>query len=124
MNVGLKIKNRRKELGISAEKLAESVGVSHTTIYRYEKGEILNIPVPILSKIAKVLKTSEMYLMGAIEDPDHKSYMVPSSSTEPILAYYYELNAEGQEKLLAYAEDLIASRRYAKKYNPDCVVEA
>ena len=40
MNVGEKIKLRRKELKISADDLADAVGVSRSTIFRYEKGDI------------------------------------------------------------------------------------
>ena len=38
MNVGERIKLRRKELKISADTLAERVGVSRSTIFRYERG--------------------------------------------------------------------------------------
>lgn len=124
MNIGIRIKIRRKMLGLSVRELAKLTEIAPATLYRYENGELPNIPVQNISIIAKALKTNELYLMGITEDPEVRSYVVPAQSTEPILAYYYELNAEGQEKLLAYAEDLIASRRYAKKYNPDCVVEA
>lgn len=43
MNVGERIKLRRKELKISADTLAERVGVSRSTIFRYEKGDIENV---------------------------------------------------------------------------------
>lgn len=36
--IGEKIKKRRKELGISQEKLAEILGVTYQQVQRYEKG--------------------------------------------------------------------------------------
>ena len=37
---GEQIKKRRKQLGMSADELAEKLGVSRSTIFRYEKGDI------------------------------------------------------------------------------------
>lgn len=64
MTTGKRIKERRKQLGISAEQLADSLGVSATTIYRYEKGDIEKMPVDILEPIARLLATTPAWLMG------------------------------------------------------------
>lgn len=64
MIVGKRIKQRRKELGLSADDLARQLGKDRSTIYRYEKGDIENMPLDILEPIAKVLKTTPQYLMG------------------------------------------------------------
>ena len=58
------MKARRKELGFSAEYVAEKLGVSPATIYRYEKGEIEKMPGNILEPISKILRTTPAYLMG------------------------------------------------------------
>lgn len=68
MDVGKRIKQRRKEIKISAEDLAEVAEVSPSTIYRYEKGDIENMPTPVLDKIARKLRVSPSYLMGWDED--------------------------------------------------------
>ena len=64
MTAGERIKERRKELGISAEHVAEKLGVSPATIYRYENGEIEKIPSNVLDGISKVLQTTPAFLMG------------------------------------------------------------
>ena len=64
MNIGERIKNRRKELKMSADKLGELIGKDRSTVYRYEAGEIENMPVGIIAKIAKALDVSPIYLMG------------------------------------------------------------
>lgn len=69
MTTGARIKERRKQLGISAEQLADSLGVSATTIYRYEKGDIEKMPVDILEPIARLLATTPAWLMGW-DDPE------------------------------------------------------
>lgn len=68
MNVGLRIQNRRKEIGMSADKLAELTGKSRSTIYRYENEEIENIPFNNLVTIARALHCSAAYLMGYDEE--------------------------------------------------------
>ena len=64
MTVGERIKNRRKEIGMSADVLAKRIGVSRSTIFRYENGSIENLPMSNLEPIAKTLYTSVQYLMG------------------------------------------------------------
>lgn len=64
MTTGDRIKYRRKKIGVSAEKIADAVGVSPATIYRYEKGDIEKVPVEIVKEIARVLHTTPAYLMG------------------------------------------------------------
>lgn len=64
MNVGEKIKLRRKELKISADELADAVGVSRSTVFRYEKGDIEKVGPEVLKKIADKLRISPAELMG------------------------------------------------------------
>jgi transcriptional regulator with XRE-family HTH domain len=64
MNIGLRIKEKRKELKMSADELAKRLGKDRSTIYRYEKGDIENLPLDILEPIAKALDTTPQYLMG------------------------------------------------------------
>lgn len=68
MNIGTRIKYRRKELKMSADKLAEILGKDRSTIYRYEKGDIENLPLDILEPIAQALGTTPAYLMGWEDD--------------------------------------------------------
>lgn len=64
MTTGERMKQRRKEIGFSAEKVAERLGVSPATIYRYEKGDIEKVPVDSLAELARILQTTPAYLMG------------------------------------------------------------
>lgn len=68
MDVGKRIKNRRKQLGLSAEQIAAELGVSPATVYRYESNEIMNMRIDKLEPIAKALHTSPAYLMGWSEE--------------------------------------------------------
>ena len=74
MTTGERMKNRRKELGLSAERIAESLDVSPATVYRYESGFIDKVPGDKLGQIAKALHTTPAYLMGWDETPDLTPY--------------------------------------------------
>ena len=77
MTTGERMKQRRKEIGLSAEKVAERLGVSPATIYRYEKGDIEKVPVDIFAELAKILQTTPAYLMGWEEQPEPKKPPIP-----------------------------------------------
>ncbi len=64
MTIGDRIKDRRKYLRMSADELAKRLGKDRSTIYRYEKGDIENLPLDILEPIAQALETTPQYLMG------------------------------------------------------------
>ena len=74
MTTGQRMKARRKELGLSAETVAEKLDISPATVYRYEKGDIDKIPGDILQPLASILHTTPAYLMGWEDAP---------SSTKP-----------------------------------------
>ena len=64
MTTGQRMKDRRKAIGLSAERVAELLGVSPATIYRYENGDIEKVPGDRLGPIAHALQTTPAYLMG------------------------------------------------------------
>lgn len=64
MTTGQRMKARRKELGLSAEHIADILGVSPATIYRYENGDIEKVPGDRLKPIATALQTTPQALMG------------------------------------------------------------
>ncbi|MCM1057928.1 MAG: helix-turn-helix domain-containing protein [Firmicutes bacterium] len=64
MEVYERIKARRKELGLSADNIADALGVSRATIYRYESADIEKLPTTIIEPLAKILHCSIAYLMG------------------------------------------------------------
>lgn len=70
MKIGKRINERRKELKISAEELGKRLNKDRSTIYRYENGDIENLPLDILEPIAKALETTPAYLMGW-ENPEN-----------------------------------------------------
>ena len=64
MEVYERIKARRKDLGLSADDVAEALGVSRATVYRYESAEIEKLPTQIIAPLSQVLRCSPAWLMG------------------------------------------------------------
>lgn len=76
MTIGQKIKDLRKQLNMSVDELAEKLGKNRATIYRYERGDIENLPLDVLEPLANALNTTPGYLMGweenTIDDSSQK----------------------------------------------------
>lgn len=64
MTIGQKIKELRKQLNMSVDELASKLGKNRATIYRYERGDIENLPLDVLEPLANALETTPAYLMG------------------------------------------------------------
>lgn len=99
MEVYERIKLRRKELDLTADDVAEALGVSRATIYRYESAAIEKLPTSIINPLAKVLRCSPSYLMGWDEEG-----VSLSDQDERLLSNYHKLNSSGKD----YIEDQIA----------------
>lgn len=64
MTISNKIKRLRKESKISQVDLAEKLGTTKQTIYKYENGLITNIPSDKIEVMARLFGTTPAYLMG------------------------------------------------------------
>lgn len=113
-----KIKELRLSQNLTLEQIATEVGVGKSTVRKWETGMIANMRRDKIASLARALHTSPAYLMGWTDDPSIKIESPCSSSMDEqertLLEYYRQLNPEGQEKLVDYAQDLVASGRYTK----------
>ena len=100
MTVGDRIRARRTELGMKADALAEKLGVSRATIYRYEGGGVDNLPAEFILPLAEALRTTPQYLLG-VTDNEHatakaKCLAIAESFTEEeaeaFLSFYQALH--------------------------------
>lgn len=64
MTVGARLRSRRKQLGFSAEYIAERLGCSPATVYRWENGYIEKMPIDSIVPVAAVLGVTPAYLLG------------------------------------------------------------
>ena len=104
-HIGIRIKQRRKALGISAVELAAELGMAKTTIHRYESGEISTIKLPVVEAIAHALKVDPLWLIGKSEEMHDIKRREPLRDVANILnklSFYFknETNLEFEGKKL------------------------
>ena len=66
-HVGLRIRLRRKELGISQERLADAIGLTFQQVQKYERAAN-RVSASKLYEMARVLKTSVGYFFEGLPD--------------------------------------------------------
>lgn len=97
--IGLRLRQARKDKGLSQNELGALVGVSGTAIMRYEKGE-REPKIEQLQKIAGALELPFAYLLGTTDDPSADSF------TSAAIEWAFQENSQEKDIDL----DKIASR--------------
>lgn len=118
MSIGQRIKTMRIQNGLSIDDLAYRLGKNRTTIYRYENGDIENLPLGILDSLANALNTSPAYLMGWAHSENDLSTIYEDNKPaeiEYISKWINEiggnvLNEEECRKVMEYAKFLVSIR--------------
>jgi transcriptional regulator with XRE-family HTH domain len=99
MTTGQRIKKLRKDLSLSAEKLAVRLNVPPATVYRWEKGDIEKVPMTILPTLAEALHTTPEYIMGwSDEQPDTEKQVTLQTEEARILAMGFDRMPEAERK--------------------------
>lgn len=62
--IGAKIKQKRKSLNLTQLELADKVGLTESSISRYESGKIATMPTSTVNKICTVLNIEPAELLG------------------------------------------------------------
>ena len=88
-----KLKQKREELGLEQQELAELIGVSKQAYFKWEKG--FSKPTKAnIAKLEKILKVPTGYL-----------------SEDEISFLYKQLTEPNQEKAITYVRDLVSSQK-------------
>lgn len=102
MDKGKIIKRLREQKGFSQVELADKIGVSKQTLYKYEKGIVTNIPSDKIEALAKVLGTTPEVLMGWAEPPKSGfTFVVPSTLDEISKSFGEEILKKQELKRLS-----------------------
>lgn len=109
--IGQRIKQRRMELHLGQQYLAEKMDVNKSTIQRYETGAIDNSKKLILEGISDALHVSPEWLRGETEEyemqvMDKRELQIGDTMTE-ILHEIHLIHADMQDEELYFSEDLL-----------------
>ena len=121
MTISNKIKRLRKEAKISQVDLAEKLGTTKQTIYKYENGLITNIPSDKIEIMARLFDTSPAYLMGWEDLPSSSSDVTPEAAETASMIH----EAENTEEIITIVETVIEDEDYraivtaSKELSPD-----
>lgn len=103
-----RLKEARMAKGFKQIELSELIGLSKNAVSNYENGTS-NPNVDVLYKIFDVLDVDPNFLFQD-EVSIHKTTLNTTEKT--LLTNYRTLNPEGQEKAIAYVEDLTGNSKY------------
>lgn len=113
--IALTLKKLREESGLTANEVGARIGKSGKTVNAWEndRGQP---DVDTLFKLCELYGVDDIASVFS-DNFQEISALHPLTDEEALLIQRYrELNAEGQEKLLDYADDLAASGRYKKDF--------
>lgn len=119
MSPGEKIKELRKQRKISGEVLAKEIGISKTTISRYENGSIKKIPYETVIKLCEYFNVSQSEFMENDDAPE-KNTDLPAEFQDareamefivklPMLAAYgeYDPKQMSDETIVEFANEIL-----------------
>lgn len=91
-HVGLRIRLRRKELGVSQERLADSIGLTFQQVQKYERAAN-RVSASKLWEMARALKTSIGYFYDGLGEPSAE--VTPDADRD--LVHEFLMTPEGME---------------------------
>lgn len=93
-HVGVRIRMRRKELGVSQERLAEALGITFQQVQKYERGAN-RVSASKLWEIATTLKTPVAYFYDGLSC--HESAIAQRDATQEFM-----MSSDGIELVAAF----------------------
>ena len=105
------LRDRRLELGLTLEDVAQSVGVGKSTVRKWETGFIQNMGRDKILALAKVLRLSPMDII----DPDEE---IPESMVHSISEVVGKLQPDRQKNVYDYATDQLHAQSHPQKVVP------
>ena len=97
--LGKRIRNARKAQNITLLELGKIVGISESTVKRYEDGSIKSVSIDMLKNFAVALNVHPADLMGWIKDAP-----ALSSTEQDLLNKYRLLSPEGKQSVNDYID--------------------
>ena len=108
--IGKRIKYARDLRNATLDDIAKKVGVTKSTIQRYEAGKITTIKLPVVESIAIALNVNPAWVVGKSGEME-----LPSQKVPKIMQYYEKLNDIGKHEATKRVMELTEVPRYVKE---------
>ena len=102
-----RLKQRRLDMGLTLQEVADILGVEKPTVQRYESGKIKSVDTVTVEKLSEIIKCSPSWLMGWTNEI--------KNTTGGIIDSYDKLNHLGKCKVDEYIKDLLENAKYTTK---------
>ncbi len=114
-----KISVRRYQLGLTLDYVAKAVGVSESTISRWESGNIKNMRRDKIEKLAQVLSLSPLYLLDIDESKPKPKPIILTKDEEQLLEGYRMMEQKHQSYILETV-NILRPKSRSKQKEGDC----
>ncbi len=108
--IGNRIKHARDLRRATLDDIAKKVGVTKSTIQRYENGKINAIKIPVVESIAIALNVNPSWIVGKSDIME-----IPAQQTPKIMQYYELLNDIGRHVATERVKELTEVARYVQE---------
>ena len=102
-----RIQEAIKKSGLSYRKLAEKIGSSSTSIYRYVHKDVDKIPLSAIQKIAEVTETNVEWLMGW----DDESKKEENDLGAQLITLLASMSEEEKQKAIEYIKFIQSQKK-------------
>lgn len=126
MTMGQRIHDLRVQHKMSMDDLGRYLGVGRSAIFKYEKGQVENLPRSTIEKMATLFGVSPSYLM-CFDEWDENSEVLSDEvrlieriqakwgkGAVSLMQHFSEMNEDGQQRLLDVAESLNLLEKFQK----------
>ncbi len=107
IEIGNRIKYARTLRDVTLDDIAKKVGVTKSTIQRYETGKITTIKLPVVESIAIALNVNPSWVVGKSNEME-----LPSQQMPKIMQHYNQLNDLGKHEAEKRVEELTFLPQY------------
>ena len=112
--IGNRIKSRRDELDMTLDEVAAKVGVSKSTIQRYENGLIGRVKLPVIKSIANALRVSPYWLVGVVQE---KNAVQKDDGLSPLEAQLFVMGSFSQKLKASRIARGLSQEELARRLN-------
>lgn len=111
MEFHINLQKAREVCGLTQQQVADQLGIAKSTYSNYENGK-REPDVKKIKALTRILGISGDALLET--GFENNNFTKSNQSEHQLLSLYNQLNTQGQEKLVDYADDLVTSGKYIK----------
>ncbi len=112
--IAQRIRQARSDAGMTLQQIATAIGVTKSTVQRYEQGRIENVKQPVIEAMARVLEVNPEWLLGRSDQRERESDLGFDDFTYALHRETRELTEENRNKLLEMARIFRAAQQADK----------